>query len=567
MRPRVAARRRRLGWLAIGAVVLLLWASFPVLLGQSTPGTAQSGATALGATVSLSPGTVLGSDRLSVGTVLQPPFLPAADPDVASMWRPLGMHLVRMSEFDWDSAQTWDAASATPQFQWTTFSSLLGTVRALGAVEMVSLPVGTWGDGNYLPAGMPLDRSLVVRGWGGSTGYFPTVSAYDAYVSAFARYAAAESGAVAYYTIGNEVPTFSSAVLVKYTALFNAAAAIIHRYQPHALVGFDNSIAKADFAYFLNNSHGLGFLSFHYYPAYGLCGSWSSYCEPTGSNGYWTDAQLMAPSSGLTGQPFVPPKTAQALWMRYRGQTLPIVDSETNLNSATPYGSDPRIQTDFGAAWLAHVLRQGALQNLNDLLYFQDASFDTTTKTAPWGGFGFGFAKESDARDVDWKLAPYWTIRTWDRDFGFPTPILGVTSSLSTLESFAVRNGTGANVWLVNDAPDSVDFSVRVPSWTGVSASLTWLDARTYSESTSTANHTTWLSRDGLGSASIAAGHPISGSLRGFGFAVVRLVPTASAAGAGAPLVRALAQPLGARLIRLPFTPVGRVASASRPGP
>ena len=135
---------------------------------------------------------------------------------------------------------------------------------------------------------------------------------------------------------------------------------------------------------------GVGFLSFHKYEAWG---TWL-----TDQEGYYSNEELLKKAGGEDTDPQVyTPQEMQQIWYRARGQLLPIICSETNLNSAYKNGTDPRIQQIIGAVWYAEELRTFVQKGLTYSIYYHFASDDSPewNSTKLTQGWGFGMVKET----------------------------------------------------------------------------------------------------------------------------------------------------------------------------
>ena len=169
------------------------------------------------------------------------------------MVAPLDPYIIRIGQTT-SAPVTWNNTTQLPMFTYGPFAKLYNLTRALGAKVYLSLPAGTWGDGNWLPAGMPLDPNQTVT-WGNSTGYFPTAASYEVYLRGLLQGLSTQGWAVDYWNIGNEVPVKNGPnVTVPYVALFNEAATLIHQYEPDALVGSDVFTVSSQIAYISTGS-------------------------------------------------------------------------------------------------------------------------------------------------------------------------------------------------------------------------------------------------------------------------------------------------------------------------
>jgi len=154
----------------------------------------------------------------------------------------------------------WNSATGQPVFgRWGVFNNIVNFSRSLGAAVYLSLPAGTWGNGNTLPTGMPLDPNVSVV-FPSGTGSFPTPRAYSAYVRGLALHMVSLGLKVKYWNIGNEVPRSNATEVSAFVAVFNAGEAAIHQVVPNALVGSDVMMDPNYIDQFAKTANGVGFL-------------------------------------------------------------------------------------------------------------------------------------------------------------------------------------------------------------------------------------------------------------------------------------------------------------------
>lgn len=472
-----------------------------------------------------------GTTTPAVGFSVNSPFATTnglADPDLAASAAALRPTIVRIGLAAFTSTVTWNSSGNGPVFDFGPLDKALSFVHNLSSAAYLSVPAGSWGNGNALPSGMPLNTTLPVPAASG-LGYFPQPSAYAAYIQAIALHIAASGLFVAYWNIGNEVPLSNASVVAAYVTVFNAAERTIHLALPSTLVGSDVMTDKTYEPYFAQNAHSVGFLAFHYYPADGLCVQNGSYCPPTPGSAGSTDAQILGGGSNYTGQKFAPPRSGQALWHNLTGNWLPSLDAESNLNYAggaatVSTGTDPRQQMLFGAVWTASVIIAGAAQNLAWFNYFNLQAPLTTpaTVTGALGGWGFGMTNEGTA-DNDLRYAPYWALELWGQNFPAGSTGLTVTPADTGLtRAWAVHNGSALNVLVVNRANVPLVVSLSALHTARAPIVVQFLDGRSYVETFNRSSGVEDLGSSGLTTSYRAAANATSITIVGYGLAVVR---------------------------------------------
>ncbi|HKV90033.1 MAG TPA: hypothetical protein VJQ43_02420, partial [Thermoplasmata archaeon] len=248
----------------------------------------------------------------------------------------------------------------------------------------------------------------------------------------------------------------------------------------------------------------VGYLSFHYYPAAGLCVVNGTYCAPgTGPGTGVPDANLFQPGASLANLNFYAPRQAAALWSNATGTRVPVLVTESNLNGAggspstAAFGSDPRQQTLFAAAWLVSTLLNATSQNVSDFVYFTLTGVPPAngTVTGPIGGWGFGLTSEGSG-DTDTRYAPYWAFSLYNAVAAPGSSPLAVQSDpTGVVGALASRAGSTIHVLLVNRAVLPVAVPLTVAGANTTLTSITVLDNRSYVEAPDPVSHVEQLYR------------------------------------------------------------------------
>jgi hypothetical protein len=459
---------------------------------------------------------------------------PRNDTAFLALGQALDPGFVRIGTTTINMPVTWNATTDAPTFGWLGLDQALNYSVEMNSTLLLSVPAGTWGNGNELPAGMPLDHAFpILFNGSGKVGYFPTPEAYRDFLEPIAAHVQASGVGHVYWSIGNEVPRVNVTEVAAFITLFNAAASTIHRILPTALVGSDVMMDKTYLPEFAQLSRGVGFLSFHYYAAAGICLVNGSYCPPSGGMNGTTDPTLVDGGSGFGRMwSWDAPHLSQILWHNLTGAWLPVLDSEVNLNHmggqyTASIGTDPRIQTLFNAAWLGHLFIDGTQQNLSSILYFTLAGPEivTNTSTSPWGGWGFQMAGLGPTGNYT-IYAPYWAMMLWAQAVPHEAPALETSGSVPTIgEAQAYQNGTGISVLLVNRVNSTVRFSVDLADGEWAPTSLRILDRLSYLETYNSTSGQEQLYKSGLLD-KFPGINPVVVTIRGYGIAVLSEVLT-----------------------------------------
>ncbi len=415
------------------------------------------------------------------------PGIPANDSTFTSTAAALDPKIVRISTSEALVSYKWDPKTRQPIFNFTYFDQLFAFASAVGAKVLVSTPAGTWGDGNVLPHGMPVNRTLPVPGPAGN-GYLVGNDAYVSYLDGILNHTIAEHESVAYWSIGNEFPTKNQSLVTAYTNLFNLAAATIHARLPSASVGSDVMTNGTYETYFAEHAKGVDFLSFHYYPSATMCVVNGTYCAPQGSPLGSTDVGIFSHTAYRFLVIDNSPPAAQGLWHNLTGKWLPIFNTETNLNpvggsyAGQTLGSDPRTQTLFGATWLISVLIDSAFANVSQVDYnsFSSGWGVPSTLTTSYGGWGYGLTDEA-ANGSNVLYAPYFAMRMWtDAIPGGAPGLEAVSSQPDVVHVFAAIDGSNLSVVIENRVNVKVQVSLDLTSSAYHLTTITRLDRTTY---------------------------------------------------------------------------------------
>jgi hypothetical protein len=433
--------------------------------------------------ITVNPGKSDGTHAPGIG--YQMGNLPTNDPDYTTMASAVHPSLVRIVQL-YQAPAVWNNSTHKPMFDLAPMWPLVNFTAGNGSGLFVSFPAGSWGDGNTLPSGMPLNRSLPID-WtqANSIGYFPTTTAYATYLTTFARAIKANGWNISYWNLGNEVPVANTSEASAFAVVFNAGARAIHGVFPSALVGADVLMIKSKIALFGQKMKGVGFIAFHAYPAEGLCTPVTVYCVPDNVNNYNRNAQVLAKTTNYSGfAVFEAPRSAQWAWYNATGKWLPVIDAETNVNSAQGDGTDPRQQTLFGATWLAYSLIQAARENVTAEIVHSYESINPLppSATSAYGGWGFGLTAEGN-NDANLKFAPYYVAELWGNHFPAGAAGLQISDNQSKfVTASAVQSGTGLSVLVDNLVGTSTTVTLSVSGGAWTPSKLYRLDFSTYKE-------------------------------------------------------------------------------------
>jgi hypothetical protein len=456
--------------------------------------------------------------------------------------RPMNSTVARFGITTLGTLVGWNNTTNQPEYNFSTFDRAASFARGLNESILLTLPVGTWGDGNSLPAGMPLNFSALVT-FAGTTGYLPTPASYLSFIEGLVNHTAAIGEFVQYWSIGNEMPLPNASIVGAYIQVFNAAEQVINSRSAASLVGSDVMTTKQYLPTFAADAHGVGFLSFHFYPSSALTFVNGSYAPPNGTDGAYTDPQLWTNGTNLSAShTFLPPTVAQQEWFNLTGDHLPILDAETNMNSigglpTEPNGSDPRLQNSFAASWLAATLMDAARENVSVLTYFTltEESLPRSTITSNYGGWGLGMTEVTPTSGATTIFAPFWALQLWGSYLPPGSP--GVQTNVSdpnVLRAFAVRTSNGTALALASGVNTTVNVEVHMLDGRDQNSSGSILDGTSYVERYSPVNNSTTLYKSGILPVSDNSTDGTLGvQIHGYGVCVLRIESGNSTSGTG----------------------------------
>lgn len=370
--------------------------------------------------------------------------------------------LIRLFMHEIQPCTQWNESLHEGTYSWALFDRTIERVFELEAEPLLVLASGNLETKYWLPRGMNGNYL---------NSKFPSNESFGAFCAAVVKHCNVERNwRIRFWEVWNE-PEFlmSNATtnelcsdpgrISNFTRLFNFAARSMHEVDPTVLCGHGFSAIKAFFDHFVDSSDELGFFSIHDYDAHATMFYRSSY--------YKTESEIMADASVIGYQkPGVwrtcSPQELRALWRTQKGCELPVLITEANVNSAGTNGTDPRMQTVFGAAWYAEKLRAAVLENVAYSAYFTLASDHSAfwNSTELTGGFGFGLLNSTPPY-VEW--FPYFANLLLGSHLSRNDEICdSVTSDFSAVSSLAWTTQTHHCILLVGKTADKASVSVNV---------------------------------------------------------------------------------------------------------
>ena len=317
----------------------------------------------------------------------------------------------------------WDNQAKTGNWDWSNYDRVVNAITGIGAKPLICLGYGGSGEMS-IPTGM--DR------WSQDP-FFPDPEQFAAYAREWVRHF---SGEVKYWEILNEPYQHyywtDQTKLARYCTFWNIVATEMKKEDPTILISHDGSTVKMALDYWVNNGEDLDFLGFHKYD--------SSTSNPA------TDAELFARAESERVTDYggsdsnwrnYGVQEAKAEWNSARGETLPVICGEANINWAfNP--TDDRIQTMTAAVWAALTIRYQSLAGLDYWLW--------------WDFYGSGDNGETQFSMISPSYDPwysYYVMKMIGTNLGVGDIIVESTSSSDDIRTLSWNHNGKLNVLLI----------------------------------------------------------------------------------------------------------------------
>lgn len=344
-------------------------------------------------TIDINVNETIGYNNLSFGVLIGPSKSWLTSETLKEKAISANIKIIRFSDFKINPCLYWNESSKSGNFDWEKMDALIQSVYDIGAEPWITI-----GAKDKMPTGMVIDS---VTG-------LPNPESFSAYCVELVNHSIDKRWNIQYWEIWNEPEhylfsndeggnpiwgVFNETRLNYFTKLFNFTSKSMHNIDPNILIGTDASLYQGFFDYFVHHAEGVDFLSFHKYDAWG---TWLYKPE-----GYLSDERVLKKAARIDiggGEWIYTPEEARNLWRQYRGVEVPVICSETNLNSCFINGTDPRIQQIIGGVWCAEEIRTFVLSDIRYRIYYtflSDDSYDWNI-TSFTHGAGFGMVNMTE---------------------------------------------------------------------------------------------------------------------------------------------------------------------------
>jgi hypothetical protein len=346
----------------------------------------------------------------------------------------------------------WDEQSKTGEWDWTYVDALTERIFEVGAEPLYCLSYARSGIENYIPPGMAVNPETEL----------PYPESYAAYASEWVKHFLETDSPVRFYEIFNEPFAYFGwtadyTKLGYFTDVWNACAIAMRAENPNIMLSFDFTTNKRVLDYWIENGEDIDFLDAHKYD----CNSIPGHDDQ--------EMFLRAEERRFFSYPdnnFYGFDDARQLWFNSRGEILPTVISESNVNSACgDVGTDPRMAEMAGAVRSALVIRQGILEDLNYHIYYEFSSDPSTASS----GYGFGMVNSDN--NNPWYS--YFAQKLIGSNLEINDPILETSSDSNDVRVISWKNGLTVNVLIICKTEES-----RLIVLEGISGEVdcSWID-------------------------------------------------------------------------------------------
>lgn len=329
----------------------------------------------------------------------------------------------------------WNEATKTGTWNWAGIDALTAAIFAVGAQPLYCLSWARDNIANYLPPGMAVNAATLL----------PYPASFAAYAAEWVRHFQQTGQPVRFYELFNEpygyftngAHSFDENVGY-FMQVWTAAAQAMRQINPNISLSNDQVVNMSVLQYWIaNNGPAINSIDFHKYD--------------TGTVPGRTDDDLFNRAETSLYSSAV---TAQSYYATNKGVTVPIIDSESNMNSAWDGGTDPRLQQMSGGVWLALSLRTAMLDDVSYNIYYEFCNPKSSGK--PTGGWGFGMIDA--ATNTRW--IPYYVAQMFGKNLAVGDSIVQMTTADADLRAIGWKHSGVLNIVIINKDNDTKQISI-----------------------------------------------------------------------------------------------------------
>jgi hypothetical protein len=406
--------------------------------------------------ININPNSVIGKNNFSIGFMTDWSWLGFISDDARrQLVKDANFKLVRVFDFRTTSPKimpcySWDSVKNNcTSWDWTQLDLFTQKVFEIGAEPIFTLGWASQNTQNYIPSGMPIN----------STSGLPNTGSYAVYASEWVKHFKQKGWPVRYYEIMNEPFAYfgwnpspsNNLKLTYFVDIWNVVARAMRQQNPNILLSQDALTQTNVLNYWLQYGDNVDYLDFHKYD----CGTWNK-SDPA----YYSDEKLfgLAETSRFESTSSTyGVKESQQKWLTSRGKLLPVINSESNLNSAWEGGTDPRIQQMTGAVWKALELRQGIIKGVSYSVYYEFSSNANDGQSRPAKGYGFGMI--NSVNNTPWY--PYYVQKWIGKNLYVGDNLVQSTSSSNNIRALSWINNGKLNLFIIHNSTKSETVSLQ----------------------------------------------------------------------------------------------------------
>ena len=321
----------------------------------------------------------------------------------------------------------WDESTQTGVWDgWDKVDPLIEGIFEIGAEPLICF-------GYYSPS---LGRVSVPTGMQTDEEGFPRAQTWANYCVEWLRHFKSKGYPVRFFDIINEPYQMyfwkNEAKLANYVRFWNTVAEAMRQENPDIFISSDCTTIRHALDYWTTSGDNIDFLGFHKYDS-----GRTQYSDEE----LFERAETFMFVEGDSEFPCYSIDEARKKWETARGDTLPVICGESNLNWKAP--SDPRMQTMAGAVWTSLVVRSGVLEGLDYYLYWNLAG---TVDSQDFGMIN-GLTNEP--------YYSYYVLKMVGANLATGDSLIDVTTSSDAIRALAWINGEQLNLLIINREDDS----------------------------------------------------------------------------------------------------------------
>jgi len=335
---------------------------------------------------------------------------------------------------DMGPCTSWNSKNHTGVFYWNNLDQTIDTILSIGAEPVLVLMIQD----------SPHHFPKIPRGMMVTDTNLPDASDYAAYC---AEYAQRYQGKVKYYEVMNE-PYFywgfpeNTTQVDLLLNIYEASYVKMKQMDPSLLISFDAIVYVHVFNYMKSNNIPFDFYDFHGYGGSNVTDSTTSCLD---ASEYYYSIKKSSESY-----------TIAELKQMMNNTEMPVINSESNFNSAWIGGTDPRnCQIEgvcFDALQTIYAIKGGT----DYRVHYYMVNSKTQSAAQPTGGWGFGIINSDD----DSAFLPYYFCHLIGKNLSLGDNVIESNTTNPKVESIAWIHRNLRKILVVNRGETALDVSL-----------------------------------------------------------------------------------------------------------